>query len=312
MPRTDRCGVMDEKSANLSVSDETTIEDELRQWPQSIDTEVAAAAAKGREQEAAAARKSRTRRGLLIVALILAVGIAVLIPIWLYMQREPGRGDNVAIAQPPLAKPPLLERSTLEVGQTDNAEDYKQTTATISENGEQILDVVQYEFYASKFIVNNTKLNNQSEMVDTFLRLRGALTDNWIVIFTAASVEGHEDYNLGLCRNRLYAIRDMISKEAVVSVRGFWGILAGEYEADLSGIAGEQEEEREEAAAAQNGEKWLSQQRSLIVITIKERKPLPANLSDRVPVVVAEHLYKKGIIPKDYDNSSSTPFRLGR
>jgi len=283
---------------------ETTIEEELQQWPKSIHTEVAEAEAQGRRQQELVDSKGKRRRTALVALLLLFI-VGGLISAWLYLRRE----QPLAPAQ--VAKTePRLDNSKLQDVHTDNKDDFKQTTATVTENGEVLLDVVQYDFYASKFIVNNTDLTNQAEMIKTFRGLRDQLTNGWVVIFTAASVEGHEDHNLRLCSRRLYAVRDMIANEAATTTRGYWGILAGEFKMDLNGVAHQREEEEEEKAAVKFGEKWLSEQRKLIVITIKEKQPIPLQLNAQVPLIVAKHLYDNGVLPKDYDHSDSAPFQL--
>lgn len=301
---------VDEKPDDWS---DATIKEELQRWPSSGRTDIVAAEARGRAERQIAKQKEdrRHRTFILLLGLIMLLGsISVG---WWYTAKRKASTSQPEIAGTPSATPLTnanLESAQMKVGTVEPGADFTRTEASIISNKDEILAVVKYDFYPSKFIRNNTALKNQGEMTATFSSLSGQLKNAWVVIFTTASLEGNVDYNLRLCRDRLYAVRDLMKNNAAIAARKYWGILAGEYKTNLQGVTPGQEEDQENIIAAQRGETWLSEQRRLIVITIQEKQHIPVQFSDQVPIIVARHLYEAGLLPKDYDHPDSKPFPL--
>jgi hypothetical protein len=291
---------------------------EITEWPESVHQQVSQAeksrlAALQRSALNANQRRRRLRQGLLSLLVILIAGTASL-----FLWRRLGR-DNAAVSPSPtpvVAASPSsdLQNTQLSVNPTDNGEYYKRTEASVTDEGQEILKVIQYDFYASRFIVNNTTLRNERGLVSALTGLYEQQANSWVLIFATTSLEGYEDYNMVLCRRRLYAVRDLLSREAEISPRGgYWGILANEFDpAELATTSRELREDEENRIARERGPVWLSDQRKLIVITIRETSPLSDKARKQVPLVVARHVYEKGMIPRNYDASGSTPFMLNK
>jgi hypothetical protein len=304
---------MDYEGEKLSSGSTATIEEEMREWPESVHTDVAEAEAHGRQARQTQNQQAQSRRRIFLTTLILLLAFGLgAIPVWWYFsRREPVKPASSAPSTASTAAPRAdLDNTQLSVGPTDNGEYYKKTEASVTSGGQEILKVVKYDFYSGKFIVNNTSLKNEKTMVSTFQGLQGQLKDSWVIIFATASLEGYEDYNLELCTRRLYAVRDMLARDASVPARGFWGVLAGEFKIDLNNVPEEKIEDEENKIAQERGEKWLSDQRRLIVITIRETSPLSQQARDQVPSVVAKYVYEQGMLPRNYDAPNSDPIPL--
>lgn len=292
----------------LSDEPAATIEDELRDWPESVYHLVSEAEARKRASNQAVIQKAGKRRRIVfaILAILLFTAIISLI-LWLRSSRNAAVGPQTATAIQPRTD---IQNTQLNVSPTENGEYYKKTEASVTSEGHEILRVVQYDFYAGKFIVDNTQLQNESALVDMFAEMREQLKDSWVIIFATASLEGYEDHNLDLCRRRLYAVKDLLEADAGISARGYWGISAGEFKISLHNVAPEKWEDEENIIAKEKGKLWLADQRRLIVITIRGTAPLSNQAKEQVPFVVARHVYEQGMLPRNYDAPNSTPFAL--
>jgi hypothetical protein len=292
----------------LSDEPAATIEDELREWPESVYHLVSEAEARKRASNQAVTQKAEKRRGvvLAILALLLVTGI-IFLTFWLRASRNAAIGPQTATTIQPRTD---IQNTQLNVSPTENGEYYKKTEASLTSEGHEILRVVQYDFYAGKFIVDNTQLQNESALVDMFAGMREQLKDSWLIIFATASLEGYEDYNYDLCRRRLHAVKDLMERDAGISARGYWGILAGEYKMDLHDVPPEKWEDEENIIAKKKGKVWLADQRRLILITIRETAPLSDQAREQVPFVVARQVYEQGMLPRNYDAPNSPPFAL--
>lgn len=294
-----------------------TIEEELKVWPESTYAAVAQATEQGRK-----IRNTEThRRYWLSGAFALLLGGIALIGYLFYYKsgtleavqpynsiNRQAESNSTSISVPTSME--NLQNSQLDVGGTNNRENFSETESIVKSEGNEILKVIKYEFYAGKFIRNNTALKDVQNLILTLKGLDKKLNDSWIIIFASASLEGNKDYNLDLCQRRIYAVKAMLQNDVGVSSRGYWGILAGEYKFDFNAPLGQEEEEEEERLAAEKGEKWLSEQRKLIIITIQETKPLEPKAKEQVAKIVAKHTYEKGILPAPYDAPNSEPFGL--
>jgi hypothetical protein len=304
---------MDYEGEKLSSGSTATIEEEMREWPENVHTDVAEAVARGQHERQTQVQQAHGRRRLLLttLTLLLCLGL-VSLPLWWYFRRrEPVTTAPSSTIAASIPTPRTdINNIRLSVGPTENGENFKKTEASVTSGDQEILKVVKYDFYSGKFIVNNTTLRNEQTMVATFQGLREQLKESWIIIFATTSLEGYEDYNLDLCNRRLYAMKDMLAQDAGISAKGYWGILAGEFKIDLDNVKQEEREDEENRIAQKLGEKWLSDQRRLIVITIRETAPLSQQVRDQVPFVVSKYVYEQGMLPRNYDAPNSTPFPL--
>ncbi len=283
-----------------------TIEDELKSWPSNVHSNVAEAEMLGRSERQKQTQQAARRRRIIAGILVLSAGLLVVIPLIVYFSRTSSVASNGSRA----IQPAELQNAQVKVGTTENAEDYKRTEATVTFDEKEILRVVQYDFYASKFIVDNTALRDKPAIIKHFTSLHEQLKDSWVIIFASASLEGDEDHNLDLCRCRLYAVEALLNDEAGVKARGYWGILAGEYKINLANIESGRREEEEDRIAKDRGTKWLSEQRRLIVVTIREIAPLTSEARELVPLIVANKINENKMFPQDYDAPNSAPFLL--
>jgi hypothetical protein len=289
-----------------------TIEEELGQWPEHIDARVAEAllVAQQDRSEQERSRNSRRKRAWIAALASAVVLLSAVALLWWFKGEKPALQSS---SQPAPTQPvPVsnLQNTNLNVGKSEQTQSVKETEATLSQQGQEILRIVKLDFFGSKFIVDNTRLKNQGDLIENFQRRRDSLDGGWVLIFAAASLEGHEDYNLRLCSQRLVAVRRLMQNGADIKAKSYWGILAGENKVDLPGVKPEDEEEAEEAFADERGEPWLAEQRRLIVVGIKEIVPLQPQAAEQVPYVVAKHLYDNNLLPKNYDSSGSKPFLI--
>lgn len=285
-----------------------TIEEELGKWPESVYHDVAEAEALGRAARQRVQRAKKRNRTVIIgllAFLILCGGVVVL------LLRLGGDKDGEMISTNTTASPEAqIKNLEVKAEPLVIGPNFKKTEATISNNGQDILRVVEYDFHSAKFIVNNTALKNQNAIVETFKEVRDELNGGWVIIFASASFEGPEDHNLDLCKRRLFAVKSLLSNHAGLSVKGYWGVLAGEYKMDLSNVPREKWEDEEDRIAEKRGEKWLQNHRKLIVITIRQIGPLSDQSKEQVPEVVGRSIYEKGLLPGDYDAPGSPVFLL--
>ena len=298
---------------NQSNTPTATIDEELKSWPETVYTDIAESEARKHQAYQDSVRRVETRKRISRkIVLLILITIVISLPVFWYFLRDT-QIKPVATTTTPATTPSTgidLQNSQLSASPTENGEFYQRTEAKVASNGQEILEVIEYDFYSNKFIVNNTALKNKSDLIATFGGLREEFKDSWILIFATASLEAYEEYNLELCRNRLYAVKDMLADTVGISAKGYWGILAGEYKMTMEGISPENVEDEENKVARERGEKWLAPQRKLIVITIRAIAKLTPEIEKEIPFVVAKHVYGQGMLPRNYDAPNSTPFLL--
>jgi hypothetical protein len=282
-------------------------EQELREWPENIRNVIADETHRRAAQQSASAQKAKRRRIVLIFCLCAVVLLISSFFIWRRLSRQ---HEPLQVSANP--KNPDLQSSKFDPKSTDIWEYYKRTEASVkTDEGEEILKVVQYDFYGGKFIVDNTHLRNEDILTATFAGMRDELKDGWVLIFATASLEGRESHNLILCCRRLYAIKQLMVTNAGESNKGYWGILAGEANPkELNGVAPEERHEVKNKLAREHDKEWLAEQRKLIVVSIRQTQPLSAESEVKVPFVVAKYLYDHNLLPHDYQGSNSTPKQL--
>jgi hypothetical protein len=304
--------MLNDQDSQVIKNPPSTIDNEMREWPESVYLKTAVAEAKGKSVQPRDAQKADKRRGallwtMLLVVLVIGGGLAL----WWYLDKNrlpPKIGQSGPSPSPPLISSIDPKDIEIKVAEPNNRDNHRVTEATIKSAGQDILKLVKYEFYSSKFIVNNTSLKNERELVSIFKGIMSDLSNSWILIFASASLEGDVDYNTDLCNRRIYRVRDLIAKDVGVTTKGYWGILAGEYKMRLPGLAPEEEEENN--IARERGEKWLEPQRKLIIITIKELQPIAPEDQSKVPSWVSKRISAQDMLPKTYDAPESEPFSL--
>lgn len=320
--------MLDELNNQSSKKSASSIDEEMKKWPKSPYIE--AAVAEARARPALGTKPAQSRRRISLLPIILAFVVVLSLLLFAYF-RQPERKQSAGVG-PTIQSPTSLPTPTplssfdpktakVEVGEQTNGPGYRLTPAVINTNGEDILRLVRYEFYSSRFIAGSTELKhilndkslkNEEELVSIFRSQKEELSNSWILIFTTASVERDPDFNSALCERRIYHVRDLIARAMGGAPRGYWGISAGEFKLQLPrGMTPEQEEAAEERIARKEGEQWLAPQRKLVVIAIKEVKPLAPELQGRVPFDVALSISSSDMLPKTYDAPESKPFPLG-
>ena len=289
----------------------------MRDWPESPYLKAAVAELTGTPKLGQQPQNEVSRRRafgwpLLIVALVAAFLI------WWFGFRVSNRVVTQTTSTPTPAMTPTPapsfdpQTAQVKMGEPNNRDNYRITEGTISSAGQDLLKLVKYEFYSSRFIVNNTTLKNEGELVNVFRSRQEEIAGAWVLIFATASLEGDEGYNTGLCLRRIYRVRELMARDAGIKAKEYWGILAGEYKMPLPGVGPGQEEEAEEQEARKRGESWLSPQRKLIVITIQEAKAIqiPKDKYQEIPLYVARSIAAQDMLPRTYDAPDSQPFLL--
>jgi hypothetical protein len=311
--------MLDEKNTSaVNKTPPSRIEDEMRDWPASPYLKAAVAESTGSPKPDPLLQKSVSRRRAFSWPLLIATLTAAALVIWWFGLRNSNRvitqsnSSPTPVMTPTPAPPPSFDPQTAQVkaGEPNNRDGYRVTEATISSAGQDLIKLVKYEFYSSWFIVNNTTLKNEGDMVNVFKSQQEEISGTWVLIFASASLEGDEGYNTDLCRRRIYRVKELMSQDAGIKAKEYWGILAGEYKMPLPGVAPGYEEEAEEREAKKRREGWLSPQRKLIVITIHELKPIPKDKYQEVPLYVARSISAQDMLPRTYDAPDSPPFLL--
>jgi hypothetical protein len=322
--------MLDELNNQSSKKTSSPIDEEMKKWPKSPYIEAAIAEALRPERKPAPvppAPARRLRLPVIIALALLGVGLALLLYIYLRPRPPQPPHERLQAQSTPQQQPSPTPASAFDpktadvrVGEPVRGPGYVATPFVISSDGQDILELVQYEFHSSRFIAGSAELKNilddkslknEEQLKAVFKSRKDELSKSWILIFTTASVERDPAYNEALCERRIYHVRDLIKESVGATPKGYWGILAGEFKIELPrGKTPQEEEEIEEQMAREKGEPWLGPQRKLIVIAIKEKSPLAPELGARVPYDVALSVSSRDMLPKTYDAPESRPFPL--
>ena len=152
---------MDQEGEGISGASPTTIAEELKKWPESVYHDVAAAEAAGRS--ARRVEQSEKRRYRTVVTTILAILIIAsgAVFAFLYIRDRPIVDSPTAMNK----QTSNLQSVEVTVKPTENDQYYEKTEATISSAGQDVLKVVKYDFYLSKFKRNNPSVKNQAPRI---------------------------------------------------------------------------------------------------------------------------------------------------
>lgn len=244
-----------------------------------------------REAEANAVRRRRRLRRVLLFAftvLTVTAGFAA----WLLAPPPPA--PAVQLQSPP-PRGVVLRSET--VSQTHVT---RQLIVHLGDEGSWGTQLLVFD--QNRFLRNRVALINPTTLEVALQGLRDDLRNKWIVIFAAASIEGDDDYNLQLCRDRVAAVVGMLRAHLSGTTTRYWGLPVGE--AVVTSARERAGEPEEEAIAAKLGEDQLRKQRQLILIAIDAQDGKAP--SDRLVGLVVQQLRERKLLPTEYDFGAST------
>jgi hypothetical protein len=186
---------------------------------------------------------------------------------------------------------------------------YKLTKATLNVPDEGSLDLYTYDFYSNKFLKGQVVLTDQPALEDVLKsfrdekELRDRLEKSWVLIFAGASCEGTDDCNLELSGCRVKAVTRMMVQRIGVACQGYWGIQAGEYKKNPPGDL--RCEDKPSRAISDADDKWLEDQRRLIVAIITPNYAVRKEDEDRAINRLVVAFYDHDLLPGGYQYGST-------